>query len=73
MLIVVDLFAPERMRPAVSQAEVLLNTVCSKPWRRAADLVIAVGKRRKLIKTNDVIEHVFHPVTCPEENAPKPP
>lgn len=52
-IIVVDLFAPEKLRLAVAQGEVVLNTVCTKPPRSAADLAIAVGETIKALQAID--------------------
>lgn len=52
-VIVVDLFAPEKLRTAVAQGEAMLNTVCAKPPRSAADLAIAVGETIKALQAID--------------------
>lgn len=49
-IIVVDLFAPAKLRTAIGQGEAVLNTVCAKPPRSAADLAIAVGEAIKALQ-----------------------
>ena len=49
-IVVVDLFAPEKLRAAIGQGEVVLNTVCAKPPRSAADLTIAIGETIKALQ-----------------------
>lgn len=53
-IIVVDFFAPEKLRAAVRQGEVVLNTACAKPPRSVADLTIAVGETIKALQAIDV-------------------
>lgn len=56
-VIVVDLFAPEKLRAAVAQGEVVLNTVCAKPPRSTADLAISVGEAIKALQAIDAARH----------------
>lgn len=52
-VIVVDLFAPDKLRAAVGRGEVVLHTVCAKPPRSAADLAIAIGEAIKAVQAID--------------------
>ncbi len=52
-VIVVDLFAPDKLRAAAAQGEAVLNTVCAKPPRSTADLAIAVGETIKALQAID--------------------
>lgn len=52
-IVVVDLFAPEKLRAAVAQGDAVLTTFCAKPPRSAAELAIATGE---IIKALQAIE-----------------
>lgn len=43
-VLAVDLFAPEKVRAAVRQGEVVLDHFCAKPPRTAAELANAIGE-----------------------------
>ncbi|WP_038367819.1 hypothetical protein [Bosea sp. UNC402CLCol] len=46
----VDLLAPERVRAAAQQGQVVLAQFCAKPPRSAADLAIAIGETMKALQ-----------------------
>ncbi|QEL21714.1 hypothetical protein FQV39_03315 [Bosea sp. F3-2] len=46
----VDLFAPEKVRAAARQGQVVLSQFCAKPPRTAADLAIAIGETIKALQ-----------------------
>ncbi|MGO4171539.1 hypothetical protein [Bosea sp. TAF32] len=46
----VDLFAPEKVRAAAQQGQVVLSQFCAKPPRTAADLAIAIGETIKAVQ-----------------------
>ncbi|MGO4287489.1 hypothetical protein [Bosea sp. TAB14] len=46
----VDLFAPEKVRAAAQQGQVVLAQFCAKPPRSAADLAIAIGETMKALQ-----------------------
>jgi outer membrane murein-binding lipoprotein Lpp len=46
----VDLFAPEKVRAAAQQGQVVLSQFCAKPPRTAADLAIAIGETMKALQ-----------------------
>lgn len=51
--LVVDLLAPEKVRAAAQQGQVVLAQFCAKPPRTAADLAIAIGETIKALQAID--------------------